>query len=137
MQQRRTAFTLIELLVVIAIIAILAAILFPVFAQAREKARQTVAEIERAGGQALFMECDVSDPDSVQQAISKTIGVWTPIEELQPEEWDKTLDINLKGTYLTAHFAIPHLRRAGGGSILITSSVNGNRTFSNPGATAL
>jgi prepilin-type N-terminal cleavage/methylation domain-containing protein len=41
MSRRRNAFTLIELLVVIAIIAILAAILFPVFAHAREKARQT------------------------------------------------------------------------------------------------
>ena len=98
------------------------------------------------------MPCDVSDPASVQAAIEQTVqkfgrldivfanaginGVWTPIEELSPEEWDKTLDINLKGTFLTAHFAIPHLKKAGGGSILITSSVNGNRTFSNPGASA-
>ena len=64
-------------------------------------------------------------------------GVWTPIEELKPEEWDQTLDINLKGTYLTVHYAIPHLRRAGGGSVIITSSVNGNRTFSNAGAQRL
>jgi len=117
-----------------------------------EDGQKAQSEIEQAGGQALFVECDVSDPASVQEAIDQTVqkfgrldivfanaginGVWTPIEELSPEEWDKTLDINLKGTFLTLHFAIPHLKRVGGGSILITSSVNGNRTFSNPGASA-
>jgi NAD(P)-dependent dehydrogenase (short-subunit alcohol dehydrogenase family) len=114
-----------------------------------EKARE---EIERAGGQALFVECDVSDPEAVRQAIDRTVaqygklnivfanaginGVWTPIEELRPEDWDKTLDTNLKGTYLTVHFAIPYLKKAGGGSIMITSSINGTRTFSAMGASA-
>lgn len=109
-------------------------------------------EIVAAGGEAAYVDCDVSDPDAVRAAIEATVsrfggldivfanaginGVWTPIEELQPEEWDRTLDINLKGTYLTVHFAVPHLKARGGGSILITSSVNGNRTFSNPGASA-
>src|SRR5436190_435353 len=63
-------------------------------------------------------------------------GVWTPVDELEPEEWDKTLDVNLKGTYLTVHYAVPYLKRAGGGSIIICSSVNGNRTFANTGASA-
>ena len=109
-------------------------------------------EIERAGGKAVFVTCDVSDPEQVKRALDRTAeafgridvvfanaginGVWAPIEELKPEEWDKTLDINLKGTYLTVHYAIPHLRKAGGGSVVITSSVNGNRTFSNAGASA-
>jgi NAD(P)-dependent dehydrogenase (short-subunit alcohol dehydrogenase family) len=117
-----------------------------------EDGQQARSEIERAGGEAIFVQCDVSSPADVQKAVEATVerfgrldivfanaginGVWTPIEELQPEEWDKTLDINLKGTYLTVHYAIPHLRKAGGGSIIITSSVNGNRTFSNAGASA-
>ena len=108
--------------------------------------------MEKGGAQAIYVECDVSSPQAVESAINQAVekfgrldivfanaginGVWTPIEELQPEEWDKTLDINLKGTYLTVHYAVPHLKKAGGGSILITSSVNGTRTFSNPGASA-
>ena len=115
-----------------------------------EKAR---AEVAAAGnGEALFTRCDVSNPDDVKAAIDAAAarwgrldvvfanaginGVWTPIEELQPDEWDKTIDINLKGTYLTLHFAIPHLRASGGGSVIITSSVNGNRVFTSAGASA-
>ena len=49
----RRAFTLIELLVVIAIIAILAAILFPVFAQAKMAAKEDVRSVERQAGDAL------------------------------------------------------------------------------------
>jgi NAD(P)-dependent dehydrogenase (short-subunit alcohol dehydrogenase family) len=110
------------------------------------------AEITEAGGEALFFATDVSDPDAVKLAIDGTVekfgrldivfanaginGVWAPLEELKPEEWDKTLAINLKGTFLTVHYAVPHLKKGGGGSIIITSSVNGNRTFSNPGASA-
>ena len=43
--------------------------------------------------------------------------------------------INLRGTFLTVHYAVPHLRKQGG-SIVITSSVNGTRMFSNVGASA-
>jgi NAD(P)-dependent dehydrogenase (short-subunit alcohol dehydrogenase family) len=116
-----------------------------------EKAR---AEIEKAGGgrEALFVICDVSDPEAVRGAVEQTVGkfgrldvvfanagingVWTPIEELLPNEWRKTIETNLTGTYLTVHYAIPHLKAAGGGSVIITSSVNGNRTFSTAGASA-
>jgi NAD(P)-dependent dehydrogenase (short-subunit alcohol dehydrogenase family) len=117
-----------------------------------DEGEQTKREIETAGGQAIFVRCDVAEPRDVENAIGMTVqqfgrldivfanaginGVWTPIEELAPDDWDKTLDINLKGTYLTVHYAIPHLRQAGGGAIIITSSVNGNRTFSSPGASA-
>lgn len=116
------------------------------------EARQAIAEIERAKGRAVFLPCDVSQPVQVEEAINQAArtfgrldlvfanaginGVWAPIEELKPEEWDQTLAINLKGTFLTVHYAIPHLRRAGGGSVIVCSSVNGNRTFSNAGATA-
>lgn len=112
----------------------------------------TVKQIEAAGGAAVFAKCDVSDAAQVRAAVEATVGrfgrldvvvanagingVWAPIDELRPEEWDKTLAVNLRGTYLTLHFTVPHLKKAGAGSIIVMSSVNGNRTFSNAGASA-
>ncbi len=116
-----------------------------------EQGERVQRDIEAEGGKALYVECDVSSPEAVQRAIDTTVerfgkldivfanaginGVWAPLEELEPEEWDRTLGINLKGTFLTVKYAVPHLKKQGG-SIIVTSSVNGTRVFSNTGATA-
>jgi NAD(P)-dependent dehydrogenase (short-subunit alcohol dehydrogenase family) len=113
--------------------------------------RQTVEEIAAAGGEAVSLIADVSQPDDMRRAVNELIGrwdrldivfanagingVWAPLEELEPEEWDRTLDTNLKGTFLTVKYAAPYLKRQGG-AIIVTSSVNGTRIFSNTGATA-
>ncbi|HIK14374.1 MAG TPA: SDR family oxidoreductase [Leptolyngbyaceae cyanobacterium M33_DOE_097] len=110
-----------------------------------------VKEIQNRGGEIIPAIADISQPDQLQQAIQKIgdsfgqidivfanagiNGVWAPIEDLSPDEWDKTLDINLKGTFLTVKYTVPYLKQQGG-SIIITSSVNGTRVFSNTGATA-
>lgn len=62
-------------------------------------------------------------------------GVWAPLDELTADEWDRTLAVNLRGTFLTIKHALKMLRRRGG-SVIITSSVNGTRMFANTGATA-
>jgi NAD(P)-dependent dehydrogenase (short-subunit alcohol dehydrogenase family) len=112
---------------------------------------ETVEEIRRGGGEAMALLADVSQPAAMQQAVQQIAdqwqrldivfanaginGVWAPLEELTPEEWDETLDINLKGTFLTVKYALPLLKQQGG-SVIVTSSVNGTRMFSNTGATA-
>lgn len=113
--------------------------------------QKTVRQIEQAGGEAMALVADIANPGQMEQAIQKLIdrwgrldivfanaginGVWTSLEELAPEEWDKTLNTNLKGTFLTVKYAVPYLKQQGG-SVIVTSSVNGTRKFSNTGATA-
>ena len=112
----------------------------------------TASEIRIAGGEALALTADTSDDAAMEALLTRTVshygrldivvanaginGVWAPIESLKPEEWDKTIAVNLRGTYLTIHHAVPHLVRAGGGSIVVVSSINGTRTFTTPGASA-
>lgn len=102
--------------------------------------------------EAIAITGDVSDESDVGEMVRKTEdqfgrldgvvanaginGVWAPIEDLSPAEWDETIRINLRGTFLTLHTAVPLLKSAGRGSIVIVSSINGVRTFTNPGAIA-
>jgi len=108
-------------------------------------------EIRAAGGEAFVVDVDVSDPKRVEGGIAEAVakygrldfvfanaginGKLAPIEELSPDDWDNTITTNLKGTFLTVKYAVPHLKREGG-SVVITSSINGNRTFSMFGASA-
>lgn len=62
-------------------------------------------------------------------------GTWAPLDDLSYEEWNETMRINLGGTFLTLHLSVP-LMKGRGGSIVITSSINGTRTFTNGGASA-
>lgn len=116
-----------------------------------DELQQTVDQIQQQDGEAVPIVADISQPDQMQQAVQQIQdhwgrldilfanaginGVWAPLEELTPEEWDKTLNVNLKGTFLTVKYAVPYLKQRGG-SVIITSSVNGTRMFSNTGATA-
>jgi NAD(P)-dependent dehydrogenase (short-subunit alcohol dehydrogenase family) len=119
-----------------------------VLSHTEDEIRKVAEEIERAGGRAIALVADVGQmrkavADLVQAhgrldivfANAGINGVWAPIDELQPQEWDRTINTNLRGTYLTLHHAVPHLKKAGG-SIVITASINGSRTFTSAGATA-
>jgi NAD(P)-dependent dehydrogenase (short-subunit alcohol dehydrogenase family) len=116
-----------------------------------EFAKEVKDQIESAGGEAIIIETDVSVPLQVEEAFQKVSSKWgrldivfanagingvvAPIEDLTPEEWDTTISTNLKGTFLTVKYAVPLLKEEGG-SIIITSSINGNRTFRNFGMSA-
>jgi NAD(P)-dependent dehydrogenase (short-subunit alcohol dehydrogenase family) len=113
---------------------------------------KTRDEIAAAGGESIALTADTSDEGQMRRAIDTLVstfggldivvanaginGVWAPIDDLKPDEWDKTIAINLRGTYMTLHLTVPHLKSSGGGSIVVVSSINGTRTFTTPGATA-
>jgi NAD(P)-dependent dehydrogenase (short-subunit alcohol dehydrogenase family) len=112
---------------------------------------EVAADIARGGGEALVIQADITQEKDLESAVAQiekewgrldvvfanagVNGVWAPLELLTFDEWEQTIRINLTGTFLTVRSALPLLKRQGG-SIVITSSVNGTRMFSNTGATA-
>jgi len=105
-----------------------------------EPLRAVVAEIERAGGQALAATCDVTQAQQVERAVRATVerfgalnvlvnnaGVLAlgSVEQTPESEWARVLGVNLTGTFLVSRAALPELRKAGGGSIVNISSLYG------------
>lgn len=119
----------------------------------RQDAAEAVAQsIRDSGSRALGVRADVREESDMHVAAARAVeefgglhivfanaginGMQCPIEEMTLEEWRATIDTNLTGTFLTIKHAIPHLRAAGGGSIMITASINGTHLFSAPGYSA-
>ncbi|MEQ8820150.1 MAG: SDR family NAD(P)-dependent oxidoreductase [Sumerlaeia bacterium] len=123
-----------------------------VVSRTKEQIEAVAASIRDSGGEAIAIAADVSDPEAMRSAVAKTVeafgslgalfhnagvnGKWAPLEELSPEDFEKTIRINLMGTFNACHAALPEIRKGGSGAVVITSSINGTRTFSNAGATA-
>lgn len=107
----------------------------------REAADKVVSEIERLGGKGLALQSEISDADSVGHAVDEAVrqlgplqglvvsaGVFegSPIDEMTSEFWDRTMAINVRGTFLTVQAAARHMRGSGG-SIVIYTSTAGQR----------
>jgi NAD(P)-dependent dehydrogenase (short-subunit alcohol dehydrogenase family) len=117
-----------------------------------DRCADVCAEIQGIGGSAVALAADVSDEAAMCSAVAAFAdsqgrldgvvvaaginGVWAPVDDLSYAEWNRTLAINLSGTFLALHLSVPHLKSTGGGSIVIVSSINGVRTFTSAGAIA-
>ena len=104
-----------------------------------EHGTETVNLIEANGGQAIFVECDVSKPEHVKNMISTTVKAFGglnilynnaggstmmdgPVTEAPDEEFWRVIGLDLYGTFLGCKYAIPELIKAGGGSVINMSS---------------
>jgi NAD(P)-dependent dehydrogenase (short-subunit alcohol dehydrogenase family) len=102
-----------------------------------EGAASAVASIEQSGGHGLAVACDVRSRPDCRRATEQTVASFGRIDilcnnaglivrknavDLSEEEWDTVVDGTLKSVYLLSHEVLPHMLRAGGGSIVNTGS---------------
>ena len=105
-----------------------------------EDGRRIEAELNEAGGRALFVTLDVTSEEDWKNAVVQAVqrfrkldvlvnnaGIYrtVPIEETTLEEWNEVMSVNATGVFLGTRYAIPEMRKAGGGSIVNISSTAG------------
>lgn len=116
---------------------------------------ETVRMVKEAGGDAIFVPCDVADDASVKAAIDQTVAVFgsldyafnnagcgadgvhipfVPLTEVTEGDWDRVIDTNLKGVFHCLKYELLQMQRQGGGAIVNTSSIGGLHMAPNFGA---
>jgi NAD(P)-dependent dehydrogenase (short-subunit alcohol dehydrogenase family) len=97
------------------------------------KGRETLEMIHKTGGKASFRAGDVSNMEQMRAVVEETVknfggidilvnsaGVRTngSVTDISEEDWDRTLDTNLKGAFVTSHLVVPVMAKRGGGVII-------------------
>jgi NAD(P)-dependent dehydrogenase (short-subunit alcohol dehydrogenase family) len=110
-----------------------------------DRVEETVSAIREAGGEALAAVADVTDRRSTTAAVASTVERYGRLDALvtsagiqrygtvldtDEATWDEVFAVNVKGVYLAAQAALPHLRESGQGSIVVVSSVQAHVTQS-------
>ena len=105
-----------------------------------EGGEETVQLIKEAGGDALFVKCDVTNSKDVEAMVIKAVDTYGRLDcafnnagiaipgttvECSEEDWDRVLSVNLKGVWLCMKYEISRMLTQGGGVIVNTSSVGG------------
>jgi len=105
---------------------------------------EAVQGIRAEGGDAIFVRTDVGQMSEVQALVEKTLALYGRLDiihsnaaaytmgnavETNEDEWDRTLAVCLKATWMLAHFGVPAMLAGGGGAIVITGSVHAIRGY--------
>ena len=108
-----------------------------------ENGKKTADELNKAGGEAIFVKCDVSSEDQVNAMIDKTlkafgqvdvlvnnagVGVYKAFMDATNADWDRALNVNLKGQVFCSRGVVPHMQEKGKGAIVNISSVHAFQT---------
>ena len=108
-----------------------------------EAGRETLELIEAAGGEALFVEADVSKAEDVERMVRATVEAFgalhcasnnaalgagfSPLAEIDERKWNRALDVTLTGVWLCMKYELPAMLESGAGSIVNIASVSGMR----------
>lgn len=110
-----------------------------VAARDKNKGEDTVGAIRKAGGDACFVPTDVTRERQVARLVARTVGRYSKLTllfnnagvflkgsvlDIPIADWDRVIDVNVRGTFLCSRYAIPRMIEAGGGVIINCSSVS-------------
>ena len=105
--------------------------------------RETLAQVQAAGGHGLFVRADMSEPGDVQNVVAQALRMFgglhmvsnnaalsapnKPVTDLSEDEWDRCMAVTLRGVWLCMKYQLPLIEASGGGAIVNVASVSGIR----------